>query len=79
MINPEILKLSFLHLVQYLPQIWSNSHYLSYTDAQMADLRNDVLHVQINSRTLKICSKTTAGAEHILSSVCGLVGYVCLL
>ena len=35
----------------------------------MADLHNDILHVQINSRTLNIWSKTIAGAEHILSSV----------
>ena len=35
----------------------------------MADLHNDILHVQINSRTLNICSKTPAGAKHILSSL----------
>ena len=35
----------------------------------MADLHNDILHVQINSRTLNICSKIPAGAEHILSSL----------
>ena len=86
MINPEISKNCHLyvptpplHLVQYLPPIWCNSHYLSYTDAQMADRHNYILHVQINNHTLKICSKTTAGAEHSLSSAFELVkwlGYI---
>ena len=35
----------------------------------MANLHNDILHVQITSRILNTCSKTTAGAEHILSSL----------
>ena len=61
--------LPHLHLVQYLPQIWCNSHYFSYTDAQMADLHNAILHVQINSCILNICSKRPGGAEHILSSL----------
>ena len=39
----------------------------------MSDLHNAILHVQVNCRTLNICSKTPAGAEHILSSV-----YTCI-
>ena len=63
----QVATLSFLrthpplHLVLYLLQIWSNSHSFSHTDAHMADLHNDILHIQI-------CSKTPASAEHILSS-----------
>ena len=75
MINPEVSQLSFLrtypplHLIMYLTQIWCNSHSFSYTDAQMAALNNDITHVQINNRTLNICSKTPGGAEHIMSSL----------
>ena len=88
MINPEISKLKFyvptppLRLVQYLPKIWPNSHYVSYTDAQMEDLHNDILHVKINSCTLNICSKTTAGEEHILSTYtipCIQYSWVCVI
>ena len=35
----------------------------------MADLNNDITHVQINNRILNICSKTPGGAEHIVSSL----------
>ena len=38
----------------------------------MADLHNGIWHVQINSRTLKIYTKTLDGAEHILSSLYGI-------
>ena len=68
MINLEVSQLSFLrtypplHLIMYLTQIWCNSHSFSYTDAQMAALNNDITHVQINNRTLNICSKTPGGA-----------------
>ena len=75
MINPEVSQLSFLrtypplHLMLYLTQIWCNSHSFSYTDAQVAALNNDITHVQMNNRTLNICSKTPGGAEHIMSSL----------
>ena len=53
----------------YLTQIWRNRHSFSYIDAQMAALDNDITYVQINNRTLNICSKTPGGAEHIISSL----------
>ena len=72
----SILKLSRSHFCEHTPsldlvlnllQIWCNSFY--HTDTQMADLHNGIRHAQMNSRTLKIYTKTLDGAEHILSSL----------
>ena len=74
----SILKLSRSHFCEHTPPldlvlnllpIWCNIHSLYHTDTQMVDLHNGIWHAQINSRTLKIYTKTLDGAEHILSSL----------